>query len=136
MLILPLCFSMVYVGGKYHLHKKVRLKNNIVFFFVKCIGKYQARDNTNATLYLILQGSLGLLVCLTWLSRDFRRFRFGVVGDKYLILMLFAVILALIGLPIMGHYSVVGKFFKRVQSFTSLMADLYNMEVIFFTHMP
>ena len=116
--------------------KKVRLKNNIGFFFVKCIGKYQARDNTNATLYLILQGSLGLLVCLTWLSRDFRRFRFGVVGDKYLILMLFAVILALIGLPIMGHYSVVGKFFKRVQSFTSLMADLYNMEVIFFTHMP
>ena len=111
-LILPLCFSMVYVGGKYQqlVHTIYHiLKNNIVVPFVKLIGKYQARDNTNATLYLILQGSLGLLVCLGWLSRDFRRFRFGVVGDKYLILMLFAVILALIGLPIMGHYSVVGK---------------------------
>ena len=112
-LILPLCFSMVYVGGKYQqlVHTIYHiLKNDIVVPFVKLIGKYQARDNTNATLYLILQGSLGLLVCLGWLSRDFRRFRFGVVGDKYLILMLFAVILALIGLPIMGHYSVVGKY--------------------------
>ena len=104
---------MVYVGGKYQqlVHTIYHiLKNNIVVPFVKLIGKYQARDNTNATLYLILQGSLGLLVCLGRLSRDFRRFRFGVVGDKYLILMLFAVILALIGLPIMGHYSVVGKY--------------------------